>query len=295
MNRRGFLSLTAASLFRLDTGPARAQTAAADTSRTFEITTHVHVQHASGITRVWLPAPLAVAPYQNTLGDTYHVDEGSVSMIEREGLDMLAAEWADGVEPIATLACRVATKARAVDLSAPTVEPPKDFSGFSHYLRIPKAAPLDEAPIKARAATVARGAGTDVDRARAIFDGIAGDIAQTADAHALYVAVARAAGLPARFVYGLSLAKPDATRAQTSRVEVYLVGFGWVPIDIRARQFGGWDSAWVAYNSAEDLVLPGAARGALPYFMHPQAETGGQRVNALDPDAFRYSIAVERA
>lgn len=50
--------------------------------RTFEITTRVEVRLPRGVTRVWLPTPLAVAPYQKTMGDTYQAPGGSVVMIE---------------------------------------------------------------------------------------------------------------------------------------------------------------------------------------------------------------------
>jgi transglutaminase superfamily protein len=292
LGRRAFLALASAVFVRPD---VRAQSSDADSSQTFEIATHVHVQHASGITRVWLPTPLAVAPYQNTMGDTYNVEDGTVTMIEREGLDLLAAEWRDGAEPIVTLSSRVATKPRHVDFSTPTVPPPKDLSAFGPYTRAPKLAPPDAAAIADRAAVLGKQGGTDLDRARAIFEWVVAP-GQSAlnDPPAAYVAIARAAGLPARAVYGLTLAARDATRAQASRVEVYLVGYGWVPVDLRTRQFGAWDRTWVAFNSEQDLVLPGATRGSLPYFMHPQAETAGRRVDSLDPDSFRYTITVER-
>src|ERR671929_238751 len=53
----------------------------------------------------------------------------------------------------------------------------------------------------------------------------------------------RAAGIPARDVYGLrvapsslgyrslGLSSENATKAQHCRAEVYLTGFGWVPVD----------------------------------------------------------------
>ena len=48
--------------------------------RVFEITTRVRVLQPRGATRVWLPTPLAVAPYQKTMGDTYHPGGGSAVM-----------------------------------------------------------------------------------------------------------------------------------------------------------------------------------------------------------------------
>jgi hypothetical protein len=40
------------------------------------------------------------------------------------------------------------------------------------------------------------------------------------------------------------------------------------------------------------VALPGAKHGALPYFTHPQAETDRVRIDALDPENFRYTITV---
>lgn len=257
--------------------------------RSFEITTHVHVQDASGITRVWLPTPLAVAPYQKTLGDTYHIEGGTASMVEREDIDVLAAEWPAGAEPILTLTSRVATSEYVADLETPTVAPPRDFSAFARWLRT--GAGSDD--LKRTAAAVTGGTGTDSDRARALYHDAALETQgePTADPHVRFVSLARVSGIPARIIYGLGLDAPDATRAQSTRAEVYLVGFGWVPIDLKERRrFGTWGAAWMAYNTAQDVVLPGSTRGALAGVMHPQGETGGRRIDSRDPGAFRYGI-----
>jgi transglutaminase-like putative cysteine protease len=148
-----------------------------------------------------------------------------------------------------------------------------------------------------------------------------------ADLNALYVGLARAAGLPARDVYGIRVARSELgykslgtssdviSKAQHCRAEVYLAGFGWTPVDpadvrkvmleeppgnlaitdgkvtaARARLFGSWEMNWMAYNSAHDLTLPGASGKPLPFLMYPQAETNGARVDSLDPDGFRYKI-----
>jgi hypothetical protein len=262
--------------------------------RSFEVTTHVHVQNAGGITRVWLPTPLAVAPYQKTLGDTYHIDAGSASMVERDEIDLLAAEWPAGADPILTLTSRVATSEYVVDLETPTVAPPRDLSSFAKWLRI--GAGSDD--LKRAAAALTRGAGTDSERARALYHGAALEAQRepTADPHLRFVSLARASGIPARVIYGLDLDAPDATRAQATRAEAYLVGFGWVPGELKERRrFGTWGAAWMAYNSAQDVVLPGSARGALAYVMHPQGETNQRRLDSLDAAAFRYEITVDNA
>jgi hypothetical protein len=151
-----------------------------------------------------------------------------------------------------------------------------------------------------------------------------------ADLNALYVGMARSVGLPARHIYGLRIVKSDlgykslglntdrATKGQHCRVEVYLSQHGWVPVDpadvrkvmleeppgnrplsddmvstARERLFGSWEMNWMAYNYAHDVVLPGSVKPPLVYFMYPQAETAGGRVDPFDPDNFKYEITVK--
>ena len=55
--------------------------------------------------------------------------------------------------------------------------------------------------------------------------------------------------------------------------------------------FGGWEGNWVGFNTANDVTLPNATQGGpLAFLMYPQGETGGRRLDCLDPDAFRYTI-----
>jgi transglutaminase-like putative cysteine protease len=270
MHRRDFIvrgGLAAAGL-ALPRRSARAQPNPAERWRTFEITTRVEVLQSSPTTRVWLPTPLAVAPYQKTLGDTYHAAGGRTVMIETNANepDILGAEWADGNPAVVTLTSRVATKDHAANLAAPTVPPPRDLSSFAHFLRATKSIPTDGI-VKKTAEAITRGAGTDLERARAIYEWIVentfrdpkvkgcgiGDIrfmletnnlgGKCADLNALFVGLARASGIPARDVYGLRVAKSgsrlrslglssdDATKAQHCRAEVYFTGYGWVPVD----------------------------------------------------------------
>jgi transglutaminase-like putative cysteine protease len=355
MKRREFFrrSGAVAGLGILDPRALFAQASESEQWRLFEITTRVDVRQPNGATRVWLPTPLAVAPYQKTMGDTYHAGSGSAVMIETNANepDILGALWDAGVEPVLTLRSRVATRDHAANLATPTVVPPPDMSAFARFLRPTKLIPIDGI-VKSTAAEITRGAGTDFERARAIYDWIVdhtfrdpkvrgcgvGDIrfmlesknlgGKCADLSALFVGLARAAGLPARDVYGLrvarsekglrslGLASEDATKAQHCRAEVYLTGYGWVPVDpadvrkvaleeppgtlalddtrvkmARARLFGSWEMNWVAYNFAHDVMLPGSSRGSIGYFMYPQGETASGRLDSLDPEAFRYTIS----
>ncbi len=148
-----------------------------------------------------------------------------------------------------------------------------------------------------------------------------------ADINALFVGLVRAAGIPARDIYGIRVAPSRfgykslgaatevITKAQHCRAEVFLSGFGWVPADpadvrkvvleeppanlamndrkvTAARQalLGSWESNWLAYNFAHDVELPGSAGPRIGFLMYPQAETGGGRLNCLDAGSFKYTI-----
>jgi len=332
----------------------RAQTDTSPRWRTFEITTRVRVLHPRGATRVWLPTPLAVAPYQKTMGDSYHPGGGTAVMIEtnENEPDMLGSSWDDGVDPALILVSRVATTDYSVDLKTPRVPPPRDLSTLARFVRATRLIPTDGI-VKMTANSITKGAGTDFEKARAIYEWIidntyrdpktrgcgVGDIrfmlesgnlgGKCADLNALFVGLCRASGIPARDVYGLrvapsekglrslGLSSSDATKAQHCRAEVYLAGYGWVPVDpadvrkvaleeppgnlpvgdervkaARERLFGSWEMNWIAYNFAHDVALRGSNRKPLPYFMYPQGETSEDTLDGLDPEQFTYSIAV---
>jgi transglutaminase-like putative cysteine protease len=148
-----------------------------------------------------------------------------------------------------------------------------------------------------------------------------------ADLNGLFVGLVKASGVLARDVYGLRVGKTalqcsslgtssgDVSNAQHCRAEVYLTGFGWVPMDpadvlkvklqespgnlsltdfkvesVRQRLFGSWEMNWIAYNYAQDVALPGSAGPKLHFFMYPQAETADGRRDSLDPQSFQYEI-----
>ena len=251
MNRREFLARagTAAAGLTL-AGRARLTAGTADPRwREFEITTHVRVMETHGATRVWLPTPLAIAPYQHTMGDNYHPGSGTAAMIETNANepDMLGCVWDEDVEASVTLVSRVAM--------------------IDYAVAIPDA--------------------VEVERARMIFDEVRDNIT--------FARRCRETGLRARNVYGLRLISADATRSQHVRAELFLAGSGWVPVDAEQRRFGSWGADWVAYNFANSVRLRGSSREPLDYFMYPQGETAEGPVNSLDPEHFKYSIAVQEA
>jgi transglutaminase-like putative cysteine protease len=356
MKRRDFLrsaGVVSAALAFPKTGRLLSQGAVPDTWRTFELTTSVQVLKSSGTTRIWLPAALVnPTPFQKTLANEFKAEGGTAKMVERstDTLGIIAAEFPAGVNPILTVKSRIATKNYAVDLSAAGNAPKGDQADLEHFLRPTKLLPTDGI-VKTTATEITKGAKTDVEKARAIYEWIVvntfrnpktrgcglGDIrfmletkdlgGKCADLNALFVGLARAVGLPARDVYGIRVAKSDlgykslgpsteiVTKAQHCRAEVYLGGYGWVPVDpadvrkvvleeppgnrtlddemvkkARVRLFGSWEMNWMAFNFAHDVTLPGSNGAPIGFLMYPQAETADGRLDSLDPDGFKYEI-----
>ncbi len=352
MNRRDFLC----SMGAVPAGigfPAEA--AGLSEWRTFEVTTRVEVMKYAGTTRVWLPAALlSEMPFQKTLSNRFSANGGRVRMVRgkvADGLGIIAAEFPAGVKPVLTLTSRVATRNYVVDLSVPREPLKTNRAELEYFCRPTKLLPTDGI-VKATAIDITKGARTDLGKARAIYEWIVdntfrnpktrgcgvGDIrfmlesgdlgGKCADLNALYVGLARAAGLPARDVYGLRVAKSELgykslgassdniTKAQHCRAEVYIGGHGWAPVDpadvrkvvleeppgnrplgdqmvknARTRLFGSWEMNWMAYNFAHDVTLPGSAGAPVGFLIYPQAETAGVRIDSLDADSFRYEIA----
>jgi transglutaminase-like putative cysteine protease len=358
VNRRDFLHTAglvsasiafprAATLFAKDSTPTN--------WRTFEITTRVEILQPSGISRVWLPtALLDETPFQKTFANTFTAAGGAARIIESksDALGLISAEFPEGAKPVLTASSRIATRNYAVNLSASGKFKKENRATLDYYLRPTKLLPTDGI-VKSTAdeITTKANAHTDVEKARAIYEWIVdntarnpktrgcgtGDIrfmletkdlsGKCADLNALYVGLARAAGLPARDVYGIRVAKSDLgykslgastekiTKAQHCRAEVYLSSYGWVPVDpadvrkvileeppanrplddemvkqARARLFGSWEMNWMAYNFAHDVSLPGSTGKPVGFLMYPQAETNQGRLDCLDPDNFKYEI-----
>jgi transglutaminase-like putative cysteine protease len=359
MNRRDFLrsaGAVSAGLAFSRTWDRLAEDTTRSSWRTFEVTTRVEVLKTSGATRIWVPAALInQTPFQKTLSNTFSAEGGTAKIIESkpDALGIIAAEFPAGVRPILTVTSRVATKNFVVGLSAPSKAPEETRAEFEHFLRPTKLLPTDGI-VKETAIEITRGAKSDVEKARAIYEWIVdntfrnpktrgcglGDIrfmleskdlgGKCADLNALYVGLARAAGLPARDVYGIRVAKSEegfkslglstaiVTKAQHCRAEVYLADYGWVPVDpadvrkvvleeppgnlplgdekvkkARAQLFGSWEMNWMAYNFAHEVALPGSGGAPIAFLMYPQAETADGRLDCLDPDGFKYVITSE--
>jgi len=342
MNRREFLGAMAAAPIAIGSVATRGTA-----PRTFEIVTKVALEESHDAGIGWVPLPLArTAPYQINRGHTVSGNADKTRVERATGATILVAEWSHMMPPpevIVTM--KVETTDYRVSLASPNGA--RRTADLADYLKPTKLIPLDGI-VKQTADGITKGKTKDLARARAIYDWIVentvrdpdvkgcglGDIrgmlemknlsGKCADLNALFVGLARAAGLPARDLYGLRVAPSaqfpslgraggDVTTAQHCRAEVWADGYGWIPVDpadvrklmleekrpalsdayvAQAREalFGSWEGNWIAFNDAHDVSLPGSTGKPLPFLMYPQAEAGGVRLESLDPAKFKYTI-----
>jgi transglutaminase-like putative cysteine protease len=110
------------------------------------------------------------------------------------------------------------------------------------------------------------------------------------DFHSLFMSLARAKGIPARFVIGFPLTAADGNvKGYHCWSEFYVKGRGWIPVDasdaskssdpaVRAYLFGNLDPNRVQFTVGRDLTLTPKTSQPLNYFIYPRAEADGREV-----------------
>jgi transglutaminase-like putative cysteine protease len=183
------------------------------------------------------------------------------------GMGLLYVEWpAREMNPAIEVTSRFMTCERSIDFSAPRPQLELSAADRQFFTAPTELIPTDGI-VRKTALGITKGAQTDVDKARAIYEWIVdntfrdpktrgcgvGDVksllesgnlgGKCADLNALYVGLARAVGVPARDVYGVRVApsrygyrslgasSANVTKAQHCRAEFFASGFGWVPVD----------------------------------------------------------------
>jgi transglutaminase-like putative cysteine protease len=318
--------------------------------RTFELTTRLEPTFAD---KAWIPLPTFKADDWQRPGNVTWT--GNARVAERVsdpkyGAEMLRVEWAsDQQNPVIEVTTQVQAQNRALKPGQGTA-PVLSDDERKFNLSATDLLPVDGL-VKETADGIVRGKDKDVDKARALYEWVVentsrnpktkgcgvGDVSwmlktgnlngKCADLNALYVAMARSVGLPARDVYGIRVVSSQfgykslgagseiVTKAQHCRAEVWLEGSGWTPVDpadvrkvvleeppanlalsdlkvLAARKtlFGAWEGNWLAFNTAHDVKLPGSDEPPLPFLMYPQAADKSGLIDSLDPDAFKYKI-----
>lgn len=324
--------------------------------RSFQVTTLVKLRQCNNA-KAWVPVPsFKEAAWMRPGPSTWHGNADEVAIVSdpRWGTQMVYAQWPKGSRSGCELAVTSHVSTRNLDVDLSKRDDPVTLSAaeIALYTAPTKYIPTDGI-VKRTADTATAGATTDLDKARKIYEWIvvntsrnpktrgcglgnidfmleSGDYTgKCADINGLAVGLARASGLPARDLYGVRVApselgykalganSPTITKAQHCRAEVFVTGYGWIPLDpadvrkvvleeppgnlsmndpkvVEARRllFGSWEGNYMAYNDGHDIVLPGSSGDNVAFLMYPQAEVDAQRLDSLDAPTFVYEITV---
>lgn len=163
--------------------------------------------------------------------------------------------------------------------------------------------------VKQLAAELTKGQTTTMGKARAIYDHLlatmkydktipgwgdgnterACDVraGNCTDFHSLFMSLARASGIPSRFVIGFPLSAADGNvTGYHCWAEFWVDGKGWIPVDasdaskttdekVRNYLFGNLDPDRVQFTVGRDLVLQPKTSEPLNYFIRPRGEVNG--------------------
>ena len=310
----------------LTVGAALAMTAAEmPRSRNFELTYGARIGDLpAGVHRVevWLPYPASDGSQEVTVDAVSAPAAYEVAKEPRFGNSILHLSVTDPRER--ELAVEVKVRVRRRELlrhdfggagggtsqAVPAAATAAATAEAAVWLGPDRLVPLD-GRVRKLAAEVTRGRQGDLEKARAIYDYVVetmsydksgtgwgnGDIYWACDAkrgnctdfHAMFIGLARAVGIPAKFEIGLPL--PEARgegeiAGYHCWAELYLAGYGWVPVDAsearkypgkRSYFFGALDEDRVQLAVGRDVVLaPRQAGPPLNFFVYPYVEVDGQ-------------------
>lgn len=277
------------------------------------------------LVRLWLPYPMSDENQEIT--DIVVTGNPTASGVYREGAfgnAALYAEWKNTKGPRTLAYTFKVRRTERVTRDFPKSELPFSKAEFRKELAPTRRADL-QGPEKELAEKIIAGKSTNRGKALAIYDWIVenmfrdpntkgcgiGEVdtlirtlgGKCADISSVFVALARASGLPSREVFGIRIPsgrEGDMTKAQHCWAEWYSPGYGWVVVDpadvrkailvrkvslervkpLREYFFGAVDENRIVMGTGRDLVLdPPQAGEPLNYFMYPYAEADGKPLN----------------
>lgn len=162
---------------------------------------------------------------------------------------------------------------------------------------------------------ITKGKQTDLNKAKAIYDYVIDNMVydksgvgwgrgstvyacelgrgNCTDFHSLFISLARAAGIPARFEIGAQIPR-DQSEGNVGYhcwAEFYLPELGWVPVDtseawkhpkLRNFYFGSHDPGKFLISMGRDIHLQPAHKGnPINIFLEPYAEVGGEALDSV--------------
>lgn len=333
MKKASLLMITLLCLF----GPLPS-IAANQASGTIAMEFDLSEQPAGKETKLWIPYPLSDDDQlitKVTISGDYA--ESAVYSDQKYSTPMLYARWDKEATSRKLVFSFHAVRNEVVKKDFPENEGAWDPRDYTIYLSPTSLGPIDGV-VKDLADQIVADKTSVYDKAKALYDWICenmyrdpetkgcgpGDVCslllnpggKCTDIHSVFVALARAVGIPAREVFGIRQGKEsvvDITKWQHCWAEFFLPGYGWVPVDpadvrkmmlkhglkledkktkeYREYFWGAWDQYRVKLAVGRDLLLnPPQAGKPLNTFGYPYAEVGGEIIDWLDPAAFKYTI-----
>jgi transglutaminase-like putative cysteine protease len=288
--------------------------------------------------KLWLPYP--VSDRDQAVHDIRVSGDFASSGVytnRADGTPILYAEWPQDAASRKLTFTFAVERQEVVRRDFPKTEPAWNRADYAEYLRPTSLGPVD-GEVKKLADTITKGKKTVVERARAVYDWCCenmyrdpatkgcgkGDVCallnkpggKCTDISSVFIALCRAAGVPAREEFSLRLGKKteeDITTWQHCWAEFFVPGYGWVPADpadvrkamlvekleltdaktkeYREYFWGGIDPYRVVIAHGRDVELnPPQAGSPLNTFGYPYAEVGGKPLDFYEPKGFTYKI-----
>ena len=300
----------------------------------FDLSGHKSTQELE----LWIPYPIS-SEHQDISGVSLNGDfsEASVYADKKYQTPILYARWEEGTVSRKLSLSFKAVREEVIRRDLPEKEVAWNEVDFAKWLAATSLGPID-GPVGKLANKIIKGQNTTLAKAKAIYDWICGNMyrdpntigcgkgnvclllesagGKCTDIHSVFVALCRAAGVPARKIFGVRLGKNDVqdiSKWQHCWAEFYLPGYGWVPVDpadvrklmlkknlklgdpetkeLREYFWGGWDAFRVELARGRHLVLSPPQKGApLNTFGYPYAEVGGKPLDFYDPASFKYTF-----
>jgi len=296
-------------------------------------------QPAGEEVKLWIPYP--VSDQDQLISKVKVTGDFRISAVYTEpgsGNPILFASWDQGAKSRKLTLSFQAQRQEVRRRNFPTRETCWDPADYQASLKATRLGPIT-GEVKKLADKITKGQNSVQGKAKAIYDWVCqhmyrdpetrgcgtGDVCallkkpggKCTDISSVYVALARAAGVPAREIFGLRLGKrpeEDISQYQHCWAEFYLPGYGWVPVDPadvrkailvenlkpedpKAKTYkdffwGGIDQYRIKLAVGRDLILnPPQSGNPLNTFGYPFAQIGTRTIDWQEPATFKYQFS----
>jgi len=333
-----YFYLITVMIFLIFSNNVWAKNASGKVTMEFDLSAHGHEKE----TQLWIPYPISDKNQKitNIYVNGNYLSSG-VYTDNTFQTQMLYARWDSGIKIRKLTFSFDVKRQEIISHPFPEKEANWDPANYALYLSPTRLGPID-GEVKNLAQKITTGQTSVLGKAKAIYDwtcentyripetrgcGV-GDVCKLlkepggkcTDISSIFVALTRAAGVPAREIFGIRQGeKPiqDISKWQHCWAEFYLPGYGWVPVDpadvrkmmlkqnltlsdvkttkYRKYFWGGIDPYRIKLGEGRDLTLnPPQFGQPVNYLMYPFAQVGKKTLDWLEPKTFKYKITYKQ-